>query len=111
MLTGGVTQLVLRRLCVAARASVHDRDPYEGHSSTWKPTTGIPPPHLTREGRRCVSFFTYASYRAPDAVATISRVLAIPAKRPNRTLVLFLTSSEAEAPHRSPGHQHLDRAP
>lgn len=43
------------------------------------------------------SFFTYASYRAPDAIATISRVLAIPAKRTKTTLVSFLTAAEAEA--------------
>ena len=37
----------------------------------------------TRNARRAAlrSFFTYASYRAPDSIVTISRVLAIPAKR------------------------------
>lgn len=53
----------------------------------------------TRNARRAAlrSFFSYASYRAPDAIATISRVLAIPAKRTKTTLVSFLTAPEAEA--------------
>jgi integrase/recombinase XerD len=53
----------------------------------------------TRNARRAAlrSFFTYASYRAPDSIATISRVLAIPAKRTKTTLVSFLTVSEAGA--------------
>ena len=53
----------------------------------------------TRNARRAAlrSFFTYASYRAPDSIATISQVLAIPAKRTKTTLVSFLTVPEAEA--------------
>lgn len=53
----------------------------------------------TRNARRAAlrSFFTYASYRAPDAIATISQVLAIPAKRTKSTLVSFLTAAEAQA--------------
>lgn len=53
----------------------------------------------TRNARRAAlrSFFTYASYRAPDSIATISQVLAIPAKRTKKTLVSFLTGPEAEA--------------
>jgi len=53
----------------------------------------------TRNARRAAlrSFFSYASYRAPDSIATISQVLAIPAKRTKRTLVSFLTGPEAEA--------------
>ena len=53
----------------------------------------------TRNARRAAlrSFFTYASYRAPDSIATISQVLAIPAKRTKTTLVSFLTQPEAEA--------------
>jgi hypothetical protein len=53
----------------------------------------------TRNARRAAlrSFFTYASYRAPDSIATTSQVLAIPAKRMKRTLVSFLTGPEAEA--------------
>jgi integrase/recombinase XerD len=53
----------------------------------------------TRNARRAAlrSFFTYASYRAPDSIATISQVLAIPAKRTKRTLVSYLTGPEAEA--------------
>ncbi|MDM4764412.1 tyrosine-type recombinase/integrase [Galbitalea sp. SE-J8] len=52
----------------------------------------------TRNARRAAlrSFFTYASYRAPDSIATISQVLAIPAKRTKTTLVSFLTTPEAE---------------
>jgi site-specific recombinase XerD len=53
----------------------------------------------TRNARRAAlrSFFTYASYRAPDSIATISQVLAIPPKRTKTTLVSFLTRPEAEA--------------
>lgn len=53
----------------------------------------------TRNARRAAlrSFFTYASYRAPDAIGTISQVLAIPAKRTKTTIVSFLTGPEAEA--------------
>ena len=53
----------------------------------------------TRNARRAAlrSFFSYASYRAPDTIATISQVLAIPAKRTKTTLVSFLTAAEAEA--------------
>ena len=53
----------------------------------------------TRNARRAAlrSFFTYASYRAPDSIVTISRVLAIPAKRAKKTLVSFLNATEAEA--------------
>lgn len=53
----------------------------------------------TRNARRAAlrSFFTYASYRAPDSIATISQVLAIPAKRTKSTLVSFLAVHEAEA--------------
>ena len=53
----------------------------------------------TRNARRAAlrSFFSYASYRAPDAIATISQVLAIPAKRTKTTLVSFLAAPEAEA--------------
>jgi len=53
----------------------------------------------TRNARRAAlrSFFTYASYRAPDAIATISQVLAIPAKRTKKTIVSFLTRPESEA--------------
>lgn len=53
----------------------------------------------TRNARRAAlrSFFTYASYRAPESLATISQVLAIPPKRTKKTLVSFLTQPEAEA--------------
>ncbi|WP_454156732.1 tyrosine-type recombinase/integrase [Microbacterium lacticum] len=67
----------------------------------------------TRNARRAAlrSFFSYASYRAPDAIATISQVLAIPAKRTKTTLVSFLTAAEAEALIAAPGHPDLARAP
>lgn len=50
----------------------------------------------TRNARRAAlrSFFSYASYRAPDSIATISQVLAIPAKRTKKILVSFLTQPE-----------------
>lgn len=53
----------------------------------------------TRNARRAAlrSFFTYASYRAPDSISTISQILAIPAKRTKTTLVSFLSAPEAEA--------------
>lgn len=68
-----------------------------GSSSIWKPTAGTLSPPVTPVGRRCDRFFTYASYRAPDAIATISQVRAIPAKRTRTTLVSFLTAPEAVA--------------
>lgn len=43
------------------------------------------------------SLFHYAALRHPEHAATIGRVLAIPAKRFERTLVCFLTRAEAEA--------------
>ena len=53
----------------------------------------------TRNARRAAlrSFFTYASYRAPDSISTISQILAIPAKRTKTTLVSFLSAPEADA--------------
>jgi integrase/recombinase XerD len=43
------------------------------------------------------SFYTYASFHAPQAAETIARVLAIPAKRGNKATVSFLTRTEADA--------------
>ncbi len=43
------------------------------------------------------SFFRYAAFQEPDRSAHIQRVLAIPAKRHDRTLVGFLTRPEIEA--------------
>ena len=43
------------------------------------------------------SMFRYASFRHPEHAATISRVLAIPAKRTDRPLVTFLTTDEIDA--------------
>jgi site-specific recombinase XerD len=43
------------------------------------------------------SFFRYLAYELPTHAAQIQRVLAIPSKRFNRTLVRFLTRPEVEA--------------
>lgn len=43
------------------------------------------------------SLFRYAALRHPEHAATIGRVLAIPAKRHQRTLVCFLTRPETDA--------------
>lgn len=43
------------------------------------------------------SFFRFASYEAPDYAAHIERVLAIPAKKFDRTLVPFLSRPEVDA--------------
>lgn len=43
------------------------------------------------------SFFRFAALRHPEHAATIGRVLAIPAKRRDRTVVSFLTVEEVDA--------------
>jgi site-specific recombinase XerD len=43
------------------------------------------------------SLFTYAAYRHPEHAATISRVLAIPSKRHQRTDLTYLTATEVAA--------------
>ena len=43
------------------------------------------------------SLFRYAALRHPEHAATIQRVLAIPTKRHNQTLITFLTDVELEA--------------
>jgi integrase/recombinase XerD len=43
------------------------------------------------------SFFEYAAYRHPEHAATISQVLAIPAKRHHRTDLTYLTPPEVTA--------------
>ena len=43
------------------------------------------------------SFFRYASFEAPDQVAQIQRVLAIPSKRFTRSLICFLSHVEVDA--------------
>jgi integrase/recombinase XerD len=43
------------------------------------------------------SLFGYAALRHPEHAADIERVLAIPAKRADQTIVTFLTSAETEA--------------
>jgi integrase/recombinase XerD len=48
------------------------------------------------------SLFNYAATRHPEHAADISRVLAIPAKRGDHTIVTFLTDDEADALLASP---------
>jgi integrase/recombinase XerD len=43
------------------------------------------------------SLFAYAALRCPEHAETIRRVLAIPAKRPDTTIVSFLTRAETAA--------------
>jgi site-specific recombinase XerD len=43
------------------------------------------------------SLFGYAALRHPEHTADISRVLAIPAKRADHTIITFLTDTEADA--------------
>src|SRR5439155_12344530 len=43
------------------------------------------------------SLFAYAALRHPEHAADIGRVLAIPAKRADHTIVTFLTEPEADA--------------
>jgi site-specific recombinase XerD len=43
------------------------------------------------------SLFAYAALRCPEHAATIQRVLAIPTKRSDTTMVTFLTRTEADA--------------
>jgi site-specific recombinase XerD len=43
------------------------------------------------------AFFGFAAYRHPEHAATISQVMAIPAKRHNRTDLTYLTPSEVTA--------------
>jgi integrase/recombinase XerD len=53
----------------------------------------------TRNGRLTAirSLFRYAARRHPEHAATIERVLAIPPKRHERTLITFLTEPETKA--------------
>ena len=48
------------------------------------------------------SLFSYAALRCPEHAATIARVLAIPPKRTDTTVVCFLTQDEVEALLTSP---------
>lgn len=48
------------------------------------------------------SLFSYAALRCPEHAALIQRVLAIPTKRPKRTMVTFLTRAETESLLASP---------
>ncbi len=48
------------------------------------------------------SLFSYAALRCPEHAATIGRVLAIPPKRTDTTIVCFLTRTEVEALLASP---------
>ena len=57
------------------------------------------------------SLFRYAALRAPEHAALIQRVLAIPAKRTDRTIVCYLTRPEIERPAGRPRPHHLARPP
>ena len=46
---------------------------------------------------RSTSLFSFAALRHPEHAADIARVLAIPPKRGDQTIVTFLTSTETEA--------------
>ena len=48
------------------------------------------------------SLFSYAALRCPEHAATIARVLAIPTKRTDTTIVSFLTTDEVQALLASP---------
>jgi integrase/recombinase XerD len=60
------------------------------------------------------SLFRYAAFCAPEHAALIQRVLAIPAKRADRTIVCYLTKDEMQAllnaPDRSTWHGRRDYA-
>jgi integrase/recombinase XerD len=70
----------------------------------------------TRNLRLCAihSMFTYAQVRCPEQAEVIKRVLAIPPKRTNVTIVSFLTPTETsallDAPDRSTPIGHRDHA-
>ena len=58
------------------------------------------------------ALFRYASLRAPEHAALIARVLAIPAKRTDTTIVCFLTQDETRRAHRGGRRdRHLARTP
>ena len=57
------------------------------------------------------SLFRYAALRHPEHAADIQRVLAIPPKRFDRTLVTYLTEPEARRAAGRARPRHLDRAP
>jgi integrase/recombinase XerD len=50
------------------------------------------------------SLFRYAALRHPEDAAVIARVLAIPPKRSDRTLITYLTEDEITALLAAPGH-------
>ena len=55
------------------------------------------------------SLFGYAALRHPEHAATIQRVLAIPAKRPDRNLVTYLTERRGRRAAGRPRPRHLAR--
>ncbi len=57
------------------------------------------------------SLFRYAALDHPEHAAAIERVLAIPPKRHDRTLVTFLTEPETRRAARRTRPRHLDRPP
>jgi site-specific recombinase XerD len=60
------------------------------------------------------SLFRYAAFHTPEHAALIQRVLAVPAKRTDRTIVCYLTRQEIEAvlaaPDRATWHGRRDHA-
>lgn len=52
------------------------------------------------------SLFRFAAYRHPEHAALIQRVLALPPKRPDRTDVSFLDSTEVDALLAAPDRNH-----
>jgi hypothetical protein len=66
----------------------------------------LPPPEPTSRERAV----RYAALRHPEHAASISRVLAIPPKRWDRTIVTFPHRAGDRRPARGPGPVNLDRA-
>ena len=57
------------------------------------------------------SLFGFAALRHPEHAADIERVLAIPPKRADQTIVTFLTDHRDRGPARRPGPVHPHRPP
>ena len=55
------------------------------------------------------SLFSYLALRCPEHAATIARVLAIPSKRTDTTIVCFLTEDESRSAAGQPGPGHPTR--
>ncbi len=79
-----------------------------------------PPRDRTRQRRhapatpaslRCTHCSRYGAYHHPEHADTISRVLAIPAKRAHRTDITYLSPPEVTALLAAPAPDHRGRAP